>query len=177
MGKMVEVGKLSDDTYGIALVNSAGEFTKLHDFIFGPRTGFNVDTISTDPTWIYTGGPAVDVIVGETGRLMITVGCQMEYSSSNVPAGSSSQGGGRMSFALTGANSLLPDAFRALVNTDTLSLGGTAAHTVTATRRASYTHFLEGLDPGPTTVTAAYSATYSGKTTSFRDRTLIVQPY
>lgn len=176
--KQVEIGKLSDDSYGLAAVSAAGTLTKLNDLIFGPQTDFVLATITANDTGLYSG-PSVTVTVGETGRLIIILSAQMEYESINQPVGVSSAGGGRMGFGMTGANSMGPDAFKSLVFTDSLGLGGDVSntHTITATRRGSYVHFLEGLNPGATFVQAHYSAAYSGKTVDFRDRTLIVLPY
>ena len=116
--------------------------------------------------------PSLDVIVGGTGRLMVTIGCQMDY---NTPSTTSGGWGGRMGVTLSGANSIGADPGRALVFRR--SHTQVAAFTASSIDRASYTHFYTGLTPGLTTITCQYSRTDGASPLSVADRTLVVMPY
>ncbi|MEU2986233.1 hypothetical protein ABZ647_17715 [Micromonospora aurantiaca] len=171
MGKMVEVGKLDDGTYGFALVSPAGELVKLHDFIFGPQMAVKSSaglTSSTSYTNLDDGaGPTLTgVAIGELGRAIVTLTAYIEPEPGN-------QAFMGVEIRNTDTNALV----RSPVDLDSLSLGGgDAIQLIGPVGRSSVEIFVEGLPKGRYTFTAKYRA-LSGGTHLFANRVVKVQPY
>lgn len=123
-------------------------------------------TTSTSYVDLATGGPIVTVTVRQTGRLLITLSCWMQWAASVT-------NGGDMGIEMTGANTLTPtpgtDSIRAWA-----SLGGGNTHTGQWTPCGQ--RLYEGLNPGDTTIKALYKSVSGGATAvDFSRRILVVQ--
>lgn len=166
----VLAGELTDGDYGLAVVNDLGQLTKLGDFVFGPQADYATTSTTLDSaTYINPtdgAGPNVQVVVGETGRLLVTFGCQMTLTTASGTA----PRGGAMSVYMTGANTLSTS------NEYSLVFATNAASVTPTIFRASYTHFFTGLNPGLTSIYCRYRTPYAGNC-DFADRTLIAQPF
>lgn len=171
--KNAEIGLLSDGTYGISLVNAAGEFVKLHNFIFGPEKaekstpGF---TSSATYTNLDDGtGPALSgIVIGDLGRAIVTLTAYME-----APSGGMALMGLEIRNTITNSVVQLPD------DLDSLSVGGgSSSGSIRTVGRASVEIFVEGLSAGTYTFTAKYRAEIvSGGSALFANRVIKVQPY
>lgn len=139
------------------------------------RTVASYDTNSTATSSGSASGtsPTVDVLVGKTGRLMVTVGCQIDATGAIAVTSSC---GGAMGFALSGANTMAAGSDLAVVERVVMQVSTGTCRAV-ITRRGSITEYLFGLNPGLTTVTAQYWSTDAPTSASFADRTLIAVPF
>lgn len=167
----VEMGELSDGTYGLALINPAGKLVKLEDFIFGPQKAVK-STVGTTASASYTNlsdgvGPvASNVVIGPLGRAIVTLTAYMES-----PNGGMALMGVEIKRS-DGSFAIAPDDF------DSLSLGG--GSTTTGTRvngRASVEVFVEGLFPATYNFTAKYRTETPSGSALFANRVITVQPY
>ena len=117
-------------------------------------------------------GPEVTITVGPSGKLLIFLSALM-FSATSAASGGSHQPGGRMSFRLSGANTLAASTVRALRVYSTLQAASSATQLEVALG-ATRAVLLEGLNPGSTTITAQYSRETSSTnpSASFYDRNL-----
>jgi hypothetical protein len=125
---------------------------------FIPRTEVATDvdtsetTTSTNPADLATVGPTLTINVGPRGILKVHLYCALVNSGAN---------GSRMSFALSGANTV------------SAALDNSISNRGTDTRRIGATICLTGLNPGSTTVTAKYWVTAG--TGTFSDRKMFCE--
>jgi hypothetical protein len=132
-------------------------------------------TTSTTYTDLATVGPAVaDVLIGASGRALVTVSCEIR---SVAAAGSAiSTGAGFMNFDIAGATTLSPlDPWAAL---GWIRYDESAASTKAIDIRvaASRQTLLTGLNPGAHTFTALYKAGSSSNAATFLGRNITVIP-
>jgi hypothetical protein len=170
--KIVDLGLLDDGTNGAALINDSGQLTKLRDFVFGPQTGQVLTTencSSGSPVDLATFGPAVNVMVGATGRVLILCSARVFNQAS---AGLSSAAGGSLYLIYDGANT---GAFYGIAQQSHNSLvsAGTIRDTVNAVAAGSL--FLTGLNPGLTRFYLQYSI--DSGTGQWSNRLLTAFPY
>lgn len=174
--KQVEVGNLSDGTYGLAVVGPSNELTKLSDVIYGPAAAQVLPqefTSSTTFVNLATVGPTVTVNVGSSGRVLLFLTCTLSLESTDH------QVGGMMGFQMSGANVQAPQNLLSLVLVSAISTPSSGDDTLIADRR-TVTYFLTGLNPGVTTFQAKYknfNPNGTGTDVSFYDRQLVVFPY
>jgi hypothetical protein len=133
------------------------------------------ETTTTTASWVdlATPGPEVTLTVGASGRVLVTIGAGMSYEA--VRGFGVQTAGARMSFAVSGANTVAASAERALfgqIKYNSLQTPNFDT-TLSAVLDASKTVLLSGLAPGSTTFTAKYRAVSSG-TASFEDRQIAV---
>lgn len=117
-------------------------------------------TTSSSYTDLGTVGPTVEINVGASGKLL--VGVSSRFAMDRDAAG------GLMSFAMTGTSSLSADDGRSLLLSVADGSGLYSGASLSGTRLV----LLEGLDPGPRTITAKYRAVTSlgvGCTFGFRN--------
>lgn len=179
----VVIGQLEPDggdgtsNYGIALVNPAGELVKLHDFIFGPVVSKVDGFILVHDNINWTGStPASGIVtIGDTGRCMVTVSCEMDLSTASPPPGFI---GGLMSYRYWHWNGsdwdLVEDgdADRSFSQVFSNSSGG-----FSLISRGSFVNFHDDLEPGDYIFEACYQTSDTLTGASFSVRRLIVQPY
>lgn len=116
-------------------------------------------------------GPAVEVAVGASGRLLVFITGNVSGQHGTVTAGNTALVDGRMAVALSGANVL------AAGTTQSLGVGGnfvTSSGSITLGAQGSATRVVlfEGLNPGLTTVTAMYLNNGSGASVNFSNRNI-----
>lgn len=174
--KKAEIGKLSDGDYGVALVNSSGQLTKLSNVVFGPTsnqvsTKEGLPAPSSSFTNLATVGPSVTVNIGQTGRALVIVTCNFDYQCIN------DVGGGVMSFQVTGPGpTTSPSDQRSVMNNiNSATSSGTVV--LQFYGRQSATIFLTGLTPGSNTFTAKYRNVSTTNMVFFEDREITVLPY
>lgn len=118
-----------------------------------------------------TIGPTVEVVVRGTGRVLVTLSCQMQQIDADPADGM----GGIMSFEMSGANTqsaltsyltLAPSWFWASTAVGVTNF----TSQVTVCGQAVF----EGLNPGATTFTAKYLSQVSGENCDFGRRSLVV---
>lgn len=115
-----------------------------------------------------TPGPSVTVNVRQTGRVLLLFSSQIQF----IDTDPLDNGGGAVTVALTGANTLTAAAAETTIRA-TMTFG---ANTITSdTLQGTYTQsvVLEGLNSGLTTFTMKYKAN-SSENTDFGRRTLTV---
>ncbi len=117
-------------------------------------------------------GPEVTIAVGPSGRLLVFLS-SLIFSQTTAVSGGNQQPGGRMSFRLSGANTLAASTVRALRVYSTMLVSSSAAQ-LEAAIGATRAVMLEGLNPGLTTITAQYSRETSSTnpSASFYDRNI-----
>lgn len=114
-------------------------------------------TTSTTYTDLATTGPAVTIVVGATGLMLVGIGCsQVNNIQDNI---------NHMSFALSGSNTLAAADENAVADRSNLASNGNVI---------GRTFLLEGLTPGSTTVTAKYKT--NANTGTFADRKIWAVP-
>lgn len=181
--KKVEIGLLSDGSYGLAAVDANGKLVKLSSLAFGPKAEYlegrgrcattnwgDLSTISgqADPQV----GPVVsNVVIGDTGKCLVTLSCDMFYGAQEALSG------GYMGFEISGATTRTPQFKDALGRLESHTVSGVETGTFSATDRRSFTTLVEGLTPGVHTFTAKYARNDNSYTLDFGYRTLIVQPF
>lgn len=179
--KVVESGKLSDGSYGLAAVHPlTGALGKLSDVIFGPQVdsvgSIDAVTLPRFGAWQDLGGPTVTVGVGESGRVLILLTARWDYngSSSGATMGAT---GGLMSFVASGANVITPQEQYSVITA--FSINGTASNlSFIVEDRKTATVFLEGLNPGLTTFSTRYQKYFdTSGAVQVMDREIAVFPY
>jgi hypothetical protein len=138
-----------------------------------------VDTVeatsSTPFVDLATYGPEVQIVVGASGRVLVTLSATMEYEA--VRGAGLNSAGAMMSFEMSGANTLIAFQTRAVrsriqyrsaqvptFDTDLLGI-----------LDASKVILLEGLNPGLTNFTCKYAIYGASGPVSFGNRSLTVQ--
>jgi len=170
IGQLDPAGGFATENYGIALQNPAGELVKLENFIFGPTKNIKSSVGSTASTTFTdlsdgTGPQIAGIIIGDTGRAIVTLSAYMEPASGDM---------GLMGVEITDEFANLTQAAAEL---DSLSLGGGSSSSLTSvTGRASVQVFVDGLAPGWYAFTAKYKVLGLG-TGLFANRIMVVQPY
>lgn len=184
VGDAVSIAVIGDDTGGGAVTygilgrmtipgtsQAASALRSLRVYAaFDTTNGSTTNNGYTDLTGSAVG-PAVTALIGATGRVKVTIAAHME-STFDPSLGAVCA----MSFDVGGANTIAASSIGGLSAFNSLSgapYPGTTQHYIF---RASYTHWLDGLNTGLTTFTAKYSSGSSGTTAQFADRTIIVEP-
>ncbi|MEV0902886.1 hypothetical protein [Actinoplanes sp. NPDC049802] len=132
-------------------------------------------TSSVSFTDLATAGPEVQIAVGASGRVLVTLSAAMEYQADRGFGVNSA--GAQMSFTMAGANTLSAGIARALRS----RIGYATAQTPTfdtdlrGVLDASKTVLLSGLTPGATTFTARYAIDGFTALATFANRSLTVQ--
>lgn len=109
-------------------------------------------------------GPSVDVVIGPSGRALVTLAAKVSYGAINGTAG------GTMGYAVSGASTVAADDTQAL----TFLLQDTNGQT-TVINAACRVLPIEGLTPGVNTFTAKYLANDATNGVTFSWRTITVQ--
>jgi hypothetical protein len=132
-------------------------------------------TSSTPFTDLATYGPEVEIVVGASGRVLVTLSASMVYEA--LRGSGFTTAGAQMSFEMSGANTAIAFISRAVrgqvsyrtaqVPTFDTDIGGQLD--------ASKVLLLEGLNPGLTTFTAKYAIFGAGAPVSFGNRVITVQ--
>jgi hypothetical protein len=177
---MVEMGELSDGSYGLAAVNPAGQLVKLSTLAFGPAAESDASAGtragSAGFTWgDLTGsgaGPTVTVQIGDSGKALVIYSAFADMG--HVP---DDGGAAWVNFEISGATSraatLNPyGGFRVQPN-----VGATVLGSQTISRQALVT----GLNPGQHTFTMKYSVSsvtgLVSESALFSARDIAVFPY
>jgi hypothetical protein len=122
-----------------------------------------------------TYGPEVEIIVGASGRILVTLSATMEYEA--LRGFGLNSAGAAMSFDMSGANSLAASSLRSVrgrIEYNTAQVP-TFDTDLTGVLDASKVVLLEGLDPGLTTFTAKYATHGASTPVSFGNRVITVQ--
>lgn len=119
-----------------------------------------------------TPGPSVQIQVGATGRLLVLLTAEFTGQTAKAAA-NSAVAGGQMGFTLSGANTLAAASDRALVVSGNM-LASSSAITFGVTAASTRAVYLQGLNPGLTTVTAVYRYVGNGTQISVDDRNISV---
>jgi hypothetical protein len=137
---------------------------------------FDTDNGSTASNNVYVDldspaevGPLVVANVGPSGRARVTISSQMQSTPAGGPGAKMA-----MSFAVTGATNRAASDETALVFFMSITNSSDPIDSSNQIIKASYTHLLEGLNPGEHTFTCKYSG--NGSTANFTDREIIVEP-
>lgn len=181
-GDVVSVAVIGDmagaRTYGIwgrmTIPGSAGAATALRALGVYAQFDTNNGSTTTNGYVDLTGatvGPQVTAPIGNSGRVKVTISCQMESTFDPTLGAKCAMG-----FELGGANTLAAANDKALVWFNSLTGAPAVGITQHFIMRAAYVHYLSGLTAGDTTFTAKYSSGSSGTTANFSDRTIIVEP-
>lgn len=171
-------GQLGDGSYGLAAVNDLGQLVDLAALAFGQRTAQVLTQEATFTTSDYvdltTVGPAVTVLIGQSGRCKVTITAQINYSA----LGSGVVVGGAMSFLAQGPQTVEPSDDNAIMSR---LFNPTGAPGVQQKFKASYQVLLEDLLPGTYTFTAKYKSLGTGSPSAdaanFEDRRIWVEPF
>lgn len=170
----VEIGLLSDGTYGINVKETGQDEFHQVPYVFAETVEAFEGTSSTTYTDLATIGPTVTVPVRSTGRILVILATQIQWNG-NAPA-TSFHHQGRATVDVTGANTISTATaeLRLLpINTFTFTSPDNFAEAM-INMSTSMTVF-EGLNPGNTTLTAKYRASsVSSHTAEFGRRTLAV---
>jgi hypothetical protein len=120
-----------------------------------------------------TVGPQVTARVRPSGRLLVVITSQIQFSEAGTPT---PQRGGFVSVALSGANTVTADdAADIVLAAMNVGIVGAVGAINQLVAQGSYTAagVFEGLTPGDTTVTMKYASQYSGEQMDFGKRNLI----
>jgi len=173
---MVEMGELSDGTYGLAAVNPAGQMVKLAQLVFGPdakadsssgtRTGmtaFNLGDLTGADV-----GPSVTVNIGDTGKALV-------FFTANTYMTVNDNGGAAF------ANVSITGATTKEVGVAGIQFQPNVGQTLFVSSNIGRHALVTGLNPGVHTFTMKYAAwTLTGlvnQTATFQSRDIAVFPY
>ena len=122
---------------------------------------------TTSGSWtdLTTLGPTVTIIVPRSGRVLVLLAAMIGWNPT-------ANGGGDVSVALTGANTIGAGNGPILTFTQALSGGITSSVFL----RSSTSYVFRGLTPGSTTFTCKYASEVSPTAAEFLDRSLVVIP-
>jgi hypothetical protein len=122
-----------------------------------------------------TYGPEVQITVGASGRVLVTLSATMEYEA--VRGFGLNSAGAMMSFAMSGANTLAPFSSRSVRGRIEYNSAQTPTFDtdLTGVLDASKVVLLDNLNPGATTFTAKYATYGAGTPVSFGNRVITVQ--
>lgn len=161
--EVLRLGILEDGNVGLVLVDpDTGREVSLSTLAFGLQADYVGSSADTSGgTWedLDPPGPSVTVRVGNSRKMTVTVGADMDNLSTPTKVHQV------MSFEISGPEDIPPAM-------------GNGAHNETAEfgrNTSTKTRVVENLDPGIYTVTAKYIA--FGGTGMFTARTMVVQPY
>lgn len=178
------VGQVAVDDYGIALINNIGQLVRLSDLIFGIQQTSDDSSGVMSVDFPYgdlddgTTGPFIDVVVGETGRLMAIMTCSVYWSVSSV--GTLCGVGGRFSVELTGANSLPAGQTHSGGYSEAIQLSA-GTFTRSGSWKGTAAYYYTGLNPGLTRLTMKYAKGYDSSfgtgTCTFSERSVAGFPY
>lgn len=171
----VELGLLTDGTYGLNVKETASE-TGFHQvpYVYTNTVPSTPGTGETCTSSTYgdlaTVGPLVTLPVRSTGRILIIATAQIQFH----PVATNPQGDGRFDVAFSGANTRTPnETADPLVGVLSDLIVGPTERFIIGTITAQ--SVFEGLTAGNTTVTMKYRNIDAGITTSeFFRRTLTV---
>jgi hypothetical protein len=175
----VRAGELASGGYGLEAINAVGSLVPLSALAFGLKaatvTNFQSTTSgSFDDISGGTVGPVVnDIVVGNTGRLLVFLSCNMQEFASSGGAR-----GGEMSFQLDGPTSLSPALARAMRighTDDGRIVSGFSSNNLGVQTTAVV--LLEGLAVGTYTITAKYLSADSPEPITFGNRSIVAIPY
>lgn len=175
---VVQLGRLPDDTYGLAAIDPAGILVALSTLAFGLRGDVVEDNESTTSTTfddLDTIGPVVpNVPIGASGRCLVIISAHLQENSSDIVRG------GRMSVAITGATTRSANSMGGLRigHTDDGQIaGGFSSNNLSM--RSTAVELVDGLNPGQHTFTAKYLVNGSGVDDEvwFTARSVVVLPY
>lgn len=158
----IQMGLLTDGTYGLAAVNPGGQFVKVNNFLFGPQHGYISTDIVSLSTSYHNGspvGPNLTVEIGTLGKAIVTLSASMIVQND----------GASMSVEVNGPTYMPPDiAYHLFLdNRPSTNLFG-----ISSTRVVVFT----GLLPGTYTFKAMYKSA-AGNFIDIYDRYMLVQPY
>jgi hypothetical protein len=140
------------------------------------------DSVSTSETTssvaftdLATPGPEVEIVVGATGRVLVTLSASMDFEA--LRGFGLNSAGAMMSFTMSGANTLIAFQSRAVRGRIEYSSGqaGGFDTDLTGILDASKVVLLEGLNPGLTTFTAKYAIHGADGPATFANRVISVQ--
>jgi hypothetical protein len=122
-----------------------------------------------------TAGPEVEITVGASGRVLVTLSATMEYEA--LRGSGLNSAGAMMSFQMSGANTLIPFSSRAVRGRIEYNTGQvpTFDTDLTGVLDASKVVLLDDLNPGLTTFTAKYAIYGAAAPVSFGNRVITVQ--
>lgn len=163
----VVVGLLPDGTYGLAAVDPAGRMVKMSALAFGPKAAnVSADAFITSTVFANSTSPigptVTDVVVGDTGRCLVTLTASMDVADDSLLMAPEISG---PTFVPASDANALRFANRAL----TQSIGPGISRVL----------LIEGLDPGTYTMTAKYRVVDNTAPAGVNiyDRVMIVQPF
>jgi hypothetical protein len=170
----VQVGLLSDDSYGIEMKETGQDNFHQVPYVFADTVETFEGTTSTSFVDLATVGPSVEVPVRSSGRILVQLFTQVQWPAS-TPATSKVEGG-YASFVGSGANTIsLADAVAKLLPMHVWSwaISGGGTFSDTSTMMSASGAVFTGLTPGDTTFTAKYRSA-AGNTCEFGRRTIVV---
>jgi hypothetical protein len=175
----VRAGELAAGGYGMEAINAVGELVPLSALAFGLKaatvTAFQ-STTSGSFADISGGtvGPIVsDVVVGNTGKMLVFLSCNMQEFASSGGAR-----GGEMSFQLDGPTSLSPALARAMRighTDDGRIVSGFSSNNLGV--QTTMVVLLTGLSVGTYSLTAKYLSADSPEPITFGNRSIVAIPY
>jgi len=170
--RQVELGLLSDGTYGLNVKETGQSFHQV-PYVYTAT----VSTGEVCSTNVYsdlaTPGPSVIVPVRSSGRILVIASAQPQWV---LPGGTFITGDGRFDVAFSGANTRVPnEPVDPLVGQASITIGNAAGVSNTYATSLTMQSLFEGLNPGITTIAMKFarSNSVSADPTIFR-RTLTV---
>lgn len=164
----IRAGELAGGGYGLEAVDAAGKLVKLSTLAFGPKAHYMAgDALVTSTSFVNAtpganAGPTVSgVVIGDTGRCIVTLGSSMIVNDE----------AGYMGVDISGPTNVVPFLGFALIYDNRFHIDADSSAI-----GASKTFIVDGLAAGSYTFQARY-ATASGNQVNFYDRHLIVQPF
>jgi len=171
----VQIGLLSDGTYGIEVKETGQDIFHQVPYIFSSTIDTFQSTTSVSFTDLATVGPVQLVPIRSTGRVLVMVSSQVQWPSNAYSSGPVTQGG-YVTISASGANTittaqgsvkLLP------MHLWSWGLSGGIQFSNTSTMMSTSAAVFSGLNAGDTTFTVKYSSP-GGGTTEFGRRNLTI---
>lgn len=175
---VVRAGELGDGTYGVAAINDLDQMVKFDTIAFGtkavndPSSGTRNDFPWAQLTGSAAGPIVTDVMIGNSGRCLVTVTCDIDYTILDNGAA-----GGVVSYTITGATTRAAAGQLSSYDDHTASTFAPGTFFHRHSQRASYASLETGLNPGLHTFTMRYASSFTGQIATFSDRLIIVQPF
>jgi hypothetical protein len=170
--RQVELGLLSDGSYGLNVKEPSGSFHQV-PYVYASTILTGEVCSSNVYGDLATVGPSVTVLVRSSGRILIIASAQVQWI---VPAAVATTGDGRFDVAFTGANTRVPnEVVDPIVGQATQSIAVAAQSTSSYATALTMQAVFENLNPGATTFTMKYarSSSATADPTIFR-RTITV---
>ncbi|WP_433793933.1 hypothetical protein [Actinoplanes sp. CA-252034] len=120
-----------------------------------------------------TMGPSVELSVGPSGRVLVTLSCLMEYQA--LEGFGLNSAGAMMGFAGSGANTVSVSVARVVRSRIEYSVANVSDFALAGRMDASRVVLLTGLTPGLTTFTAKYATYGNTPSATFSNRNITVQ--